>query len=89
LIFIILAAVASLYDFASAGAGTFTFEPVSTFQVIDDTDRSALQVPSKKIDVSVEKDVAKREIKQNAKRATVSCSNSSQNSFISSRSVLF
>jgi len=82
--------VSSLFDFEKLGTGKFTFDPITTFQVIPaDVDRKitptdALKVSAAKLEVEVTKDVAKRELKVHDKRAKVSCSNSSQSSTISS-----
>jgi deuterolysin len=82
--------VSSLFDFEKLGTGSFTFSPLSTFQVIpaDDsrklTPADALKVSAASFDVEVTKDVAKREPKVMDKRATVSCTNSTYKSFISS-----
>ncbi|KAI0337151.1 Metalloprotease [Trametopsis cervina] len=77
--------VAPLFDFESAGTGVYHFEPVTTFQVIeDDAKPNAFKVSAASFKVDVKKDIAKRSIKSNEKRAKTSCSNSSQSSFISS-----
>ncbi|EIW62196.1 Metalloprotease [Trametes versicolor FP-101664 SS1] len=78
--------VASLYNFEKLGAGAFEFEPVTTFQVIEaDAEPRAFKVAAQKVKVNVEQDVAKREIAvAHEKRARVSCSDSSRNSFIAS-----
>ncbi|KAI0368404.1 Metalloprotease [Pilatotrama ljubarskyi] len=78
--------VAPLYNFEKLGTGAFEFEPVTTFQVIEaDAKPHAYKISAKKFTVNVKQDVAKRELKaKHDKRARVSCSNSSQSSFISS-----
>jgi deuterolysin len=81
--------VADLYDFATLGAGAFTFTPVDTFQAMPaDLERTLvpkdqLKVSVASVEVNVEKDVTKRELRVHAKRARVVCSNSSQSSAIS------
>ena len=75
-----------MFDFESPGTGKYTFEPVTTFQIIDDDAKpNAFKVSATSVEVNVMDDVAKRELKMLDKRATVSCSSSSQSSFISSR----
>jgi deuterolysin len=82
--------VSSLFDFEKLGTGSFTFDPITTFQVIPAdvnrklTPNDALKVSAAKFNVEVTKDVAKRELKVHDKRATNACSNSSYSSFISS-----
>ncbi|RPD55117.1 Metalloprotease [Lentinus tigrinus ALCF2SS1-7] len=78
--------VAPLYNFEELGTGAFEFEPVTDFQVVEaDAKPHAYKVSASKVKVNVKSDVAKREIKAaHEKRARVTCSNSSQNSFISS-----
>ncbi|KAH9887669.1 Metalloprotease [Cubamyces lactineus] len=79
--------VAPLYDFEALGTGAFEFEPVTTFQVVEaDAKPHAHKVSAKKLTVNVKHDVARRELKAAAheKRARVSCSSSSDASFISS-----
>ncbi|KAI0773567.1 Metalloprotease [Fomes fomentarius] len=76
--------VAPLFNFEALGTGTFEFEPVTDFQYIEaDAKPNAYQVSAKNVKVNVKDDVKKRELKALEKRAAVSCSNSSQNSFIS------
>ena len=78
--------VAPLYDFEALGTGAFEFEPVTEFQVIEtDAKPNAYKVTASKINVNVKSDVAKREINTLGKRARVTCSSSSESSFISSR----
>ena len=79
--------MAPLYDFEALGTGAFEFEPVTTFQVVEaDAKPQAYKVSAKKLTVNVKQDVARRELKAAAheKRARVSCSSSSEASFISS-----
>jgi len=80
-----------VYDFSATGPGTFTFDPISTFQVvglddlvetISDTVRIKATV-ARSVSITVTDDVAKRELILE-KRAQVNCSTSSQASFISS-----
>ncbi|KAI0818708.1 Metalloprotease [Irpex lacteus] len=76
--------VAPLYDFESLGTGIYTFEPVDTFQgVNEDAKLSSFKVSDAPLKVEVKHDVAKRELKVN-KRAVNICTNSSEASFISS-----
>jgi len=79
-----------VYDFSATGPGTFTFDPVSAFQVvgpsdavenISDTARLNV-VNAGSVSITVTNDVSKRELNVE-KRASVSCSNPSQSSFIS------
>ncbi|RDX48537.1 Metalloprotease [Lentinus brumalis] len=77
--------VAPLYNFEELGTGAFEFEPVTDFQVVEaDAKPNAYKVSAGKVKVNVKNDVAKREKKAREKRARVSCSNSSESSFISS-----
>jgi len=79
-----------VYDFSATGPGTFTFNPVSTFQVIglndaveNISDTARLNIANAgSVSVTVTGDVSKREL-YHEKRARVSCSTSSQASFIS------
>ena len=79
-----------MYDFSATGPGTFTFDPVSTFQVvgledvvetISDTARLNV-VNAGSVSITVTDDVSRRELNLE-KRASVNCSTSSQSSFIS------
>ncbi|KAJ8698880.1 hypothetical protein PTI98_005541 [Pleurotus ostreatus] len=79
-------AVAPLFDFASVGAGKFTFEPVTTFQVAGAAERVAniddltkVDATVSAVDVEVTADVAKREIQARNKRAVDICTTSSRN----------
>ncbi|KAL0581664.1 hypothetical protein V5O48_000365 [Marasmius crinis-equi] len=80
-------AVGSLFDFATAGAGNFKFEPLTNFQVVGSENVAALveaetpEVDSNAVEVSVSK-VEKHELID--KRARTTCSNSSQLSFLNS-----
>ncbi|TFK85879.1 Metalloprotease [Polyporus arcularius HHB13444] len=77
--------VAPLYNFEELGTGAFEFEPVTDFQVVEaDAKPNAYKVSAGKVKVNVKSDVAKREMKAREKRSRVSCSNSSESSFISS-----
>ncbi|EJD50714.1 hypothetical protein AURDEDRAFT_159862 [Auricularia subglabra TFB-10046 SS5] len=80
--------IAALFDFESLGTGAFSIEPVDHLPIVvaDAVDGSRptlrpYELPSAKASFSVAKDVAKRTLPQ--KRSRVTCSNSSQNSFIS------
>ncbi|KAG7095528.1 hypothetical protein E1B28_006265 [Marasmius oreades] len=82
--------VASLFDFASAGAGTFKFEPVTTFQVagseekvVSLADVEELEVGSSAVEVTLSGTPEKRELVPLEKRARNICT-TSQASFISS-----
>ncbi|KAH9853269.1 Metalloprotease [Lenzites betulinus] len=77
--------VAPLYDFEKLGAGAFEFEPVTTFQIVEaEAEPRAFKASVQKVKVNVKQDVAKRELAAaHDKRARVSCSSSTQNSFIS------
>ncbi|TRM67412.1 Deuterolysin metalloprotease family-domain-containing protein [Schizophyllum amplum] len=75
--------LASLYDFTSAGAGSFTFEPKAEFKVGAADEAISEKVESTTNSVTIDiSDVAKPSMQE--KRATVSCSDSSLASFISS-----
>ena len=82
--------VSAVYDFSATGPGTFTFDPVSTFQVIglNDivetiSDTTRLNIANAgSVSITVTDDVSKRELHLE-KRSRVSCSSSSQASFIS------
>ncbi|KAI9060880.1 Metalloprotease [Trametes sanguinea] len=78
--------VAPLYDFEALGTGAFEFEPVTTFQVVAaDAKPHAYKVAAQKLTVTVKQDVARRELAAaHDRRARVSCSSSSEASFISS-----
>lgn len=79
-----------MYDFSATGPGTFTFDPVPTFQVsglndvvetISDTVRLNI-TNTGSVSITVTDDVSKRSLNLE-KRAEVVCSNSTQASFIS------
>ncbi|KAK7449289.1 hypothetical protein VKT23_013432 [Stygiomarasmius scandens] len=80
--------VASLFDFASAGPGTFTFEPVTAFQVAEAEenkvssfiDHDAVEITANKIEVNLAGDLAKRELL--TKRAVDICTTASRKNFI-------
>lgn len=80
--------VASLFDFASAGAGKFSFEPITSFQVQGAEERLAnselfkVQATSSTIEIEVTGDLAKRELAQLNKRAVDICTTASRKSFI-------
>jgi hypothetical protein len=79
--------VATLFDFESAGEGAYTFEPLTSFVVEDDVAeigfarQQAAEAPT--VTINISGDLAKREAEVD-KRAVVSCSSSTQASFISS-----
>ncbi|RDB20163.1 Neutral protease 2 MEP8 [Hypsizygus marmoreus] len=81
--------VASLFDFASAGTGTFSFEAITNFKVMGAEERVAgaqsfakIQATTPTVQVQVTGDVAKRELPELNKRATNICTTSSRKSFI-------
>ncbi|TRM67414.1 Deuterolysin metalloprotease family-domain-containing protein [Schizophyllum amplum] len=75
--------IAALYDFESAGTGIFTFAPKVELKVGAADEAISEKVQSTANTVTVEiGNVAKRHLEE--KRATVSCSNTSYRSFISS-----
>ncbi|KAJ8519700.1 hypothetical protein ONZ45_g3414 [Pleurotus djamor] len=81
--------VAPLYDFASVGAGTFSFEPVTTFQVAGAAERVAsiddltsVEASVSAVNVEVTSDVSKRDLPELNKRAVDICTTSSRKSFI-------
>lgn len=82
--------VSSLFDFASAGEGTYTFEPVTTFQMADVAAKlvaSTLEkvtVSSTSVDVHISGDLAARDVAGIDKRATPVCSDSTKKAFITS-----
>ncbi len=87
--------VSSLFDFSSAGQGTFTFEPVTNFRVatpeasiISESQMDRVEASAESIDVFVSGDLAKRELHERNKRAVNICTNASRKSFIDSRHVL-
>ncbi|OBZ67072.1 Peptidyl-Lys metalloendopeptidase [Grifola frondosa] len=65
--------VAPLYNFEALGTGTYTFEPVTTFQVIEDNAKPNIyKVFASKLTIEIKGDVAKRSLKVRDKRATLS-----------------
>ncbi|KAK0452535.1 Metalloprotease [Armillaria borealis] len=82
--------VSSLFDFASAGEGTYTFEPVTTFQMADVAAKVAastldkVTVSSTSVDVHISGDLAARNVAGIDKRATPTCSDSTKKAFITS-----
>ncbi|KAG7442718.1 Metalloprotease [Guyanagaster necrorhizus] len=75
--------VADLYDFASAGKGTFAFEPITDFRVAGAEERvaspfSAVKAIAEIIEVEVTSEVTRRSIK----RATDVCANATLSEFI-------
>ncbi|KAF9262350.1 zincin [Marasmius fiardii PR-910] len=83
--------VASLFDFASFGAGTFRFDPVTTFQLAGSEDRVAsfadtveeLEIEASPVEVTLTGQPEKRELVPLEKRARDICT-SKQASFIAS-----
>jgi deuterolysin len=81
--------VAAIYDFASAGVGSFNFEPITTF-ASPESDSKALKFTSaapstNSVAVEVTSDVKRKTVRiTNEKRAVISCSNASQKAFITS-----
>lgn len=78
--------ISALYDFESLGTGSYSIEPVTTFQIwSNDSEpvaRAKAQIGSEAFAVKVNGDVKRRELPR--KRATVSCDDTSQASYISS-----
>ncbi|KAF8076860.1 Metalloprotease [Lyophyllum atratum] len=81
--------IASLFDFASVGAGTFSFQPITNFKVMAAAEEfkgvesfSKVQVNANTMTVKVTKDIAKRELPQLNKRAVDICTTASKKSFI-------
>ncbi|ESK90392.1 deuterolysin metalloprotease family protein [Moniliophthora roreri MCA 2997] len=79
--------VASLFDFASAGAGTYSFKPVTSFQIAGSEEKVSgfaeseqADVTSNAVAVNVTKQLEKPDILQ--KRARNICNNPAQNAFI-------
>ncbi|CAG8728837.1 11410_t:CDS:2, partial [Acaulospora colombiana] len=81
--------IAQLYDFESAGTGTFSFTPTNDFQVfsadttihnIADTVRISAPVPT--VHVNVISDVMRRDLNVLDKRAVANCSDTSSSPFI-------
>jgi deuterolysin len=80
--------VADVFDFATAGAGTFKFEPLVDLrvggleeEVASPAALAKVTVASQAIEVTVTGEIAKRE----EKRAVSVCSNASRKSFIDAR----
>ncbi|KAF5364111.1 hypothetical protein D9756_000085 [Leucocoprinus leucothites] len=73
--------VANLFDFAAAGAGKFTFEPVANFVVSADSAFNKIAAAPSTVEVEVTGDLAKRELSLN-KRAVDICTTASRKSFI-------
>ncbi|KAF5376128.1 hypothetical protein D9615_007679 [Tricholomella constricta] len=81
--------VASLFDFASAGTGKFSFEPITSFQVQSVDERlagvpefSKIEASASSVEIEVTGDLVKREIPQLNKRAVDICTTTSKKSFI-------
>ena len=80
----------ALYDFESAGAGTFSFVPVITFQIApasalvkSQADLISIKVVSNTVDIFISSDVARCDPESKSKRGIITCSNSFQASTIS------
>ncbi|ESK82326.1 neutral protease 2 [Moniliophthora roreri MCA 2997] len=79
--------VTDLFDFASAGTGTFRFEPVTSFYVTSSSNDKLsslaqferVQVSSDAVEVNVTDQLEKREM---AKRATNTCNDPAKKAFI-------
>ncbi|KAG5644805.1 hypothetical protein DXG03_007627 [Asterophora parasitica] len=81
--------VASLFDFSSVGAGTFSFQPIADFRLLGAKDEvkgvesfSKVQVASNNMVIKVSRDVSKRELPRLEKRADVTCTNTWKRNFI-------
>ncbi|KAK0441457.1 Metalloprotease [Desarmillaria tabescens] len=81
--------LSTLFDFASAGPGTFTFTPVTTFQMvgaeagfINAVSLDKVSVTSSSVEVHVSGDLAKRDLPVLDARAVDICTSTSQRSFI-------
>ncbi|KAF8165905.1 Metalloprotease [Crassisporium funariophilum] len=84
--------IASLYDFASAGVGKFSFDPITSFVVANTPVgkksastpdfASRLQAVSNAVEVEITGDLSKREFVQLDSRATDICTTASRKSFI-------
>lgn len=84
--------VASVYDFESAGAGSFTITPLTDFHLVETdakvsslADTEKVNVEAESITVAISDDVARRHARSLEKKAVVECSSSSEASFISAR----
>ncbi|KAF9004354.1 Deuterolysin metalloprotease family-domain-containing protein [Cyathus striatus] len=81
--------VSSLYDFASAGTGKYSFEPISNFVVAGAAEKvisvesvSKVIATSSAVEVEITGDIAKRELPRINKRATDICTTASKKTFI-------
>lgn len=74
--------VAHLFDFAKAGPGKFTFEPVANFAISLEAALKKVAAASGSVEVEVTGDLAKRELPKVNKRAVDICTDSSRRSFI-------
>ena len=80
--------VASLYDFEAAGAGKFSFEPVTTFLMASGAQAKAIGNFAKAtaitnaVEVELSGDIARRELVALDKRATDICTTASKKTFI-------
>ena len=82
-----------MYDFAAAGSGKYTFEPMTTFLVHDATkmptsELSMVEVMASPVEVEIYGDMATRELAISNKRAVDICTDSSKKSFIDARLVV-
>ena len=73
--------MAGLYDFSASGPGTFTFDPVSTFQVIGLDDNFETASDARPVSITIT-DVSKRGLNLE-KRHQVSCRDDNKRTFIS------
>lgn len=91
----LLPIVEKLYDFEAAGTGAYSIAANTNFQLAgsDDVvnsvgDLAKVEVPqAEAVTVNISGDVARRERVSKGKRATVSCSNATQKSFITASCV--
>ena len=83
--------MSALYDFSAGGPGTFTFGPVSRFQVIrfDDSvktasDATPIDIPgARSVSITISNRVSNREREiENPRQAQVHCLNPDHNSFV-------
>lgn len=81
--------LAEIYDFETAGTGSFTFEPATVFQIEEGNSLNPvdnlinLDSTSNSVTIDVTANVARREVNAE-KRAVVTCNNASQRSQIQS-----
>jgi deuterolysin len=88
------ATVSALFDFESAGAGSFSFEPVNSFILSGpqanvssavDLQVQKVQVASSGVTVAVSGDIKKRSLPVLNKRAVSNCTDASRKGFIDAR----